>query len=359
MLLPYTSTASVFPDLQSTINSLLEVKSMTNLDWLSQVQEEAIEPERPICDPHHHLWERRDSSYLLHEMLADIQTGHRIVSTVFVECGAMYNVDLDYKFAPVGETEFVQGIAAMSSSGQYGDCRLAAGIVSFADLTLGNQVRPVLEAHVAASPNRFKGIRHTGGWHSSDDINNSHSNPVEHQFLQDDFQKGFSVLGGMGLSFDAWCYHTQIQDVVQLAQNHPHISIILDHFAGPIGIGPFTGKLDDVFRQWRDEIPALTGCKNVTFKLGGINMKRNGFDWHLRDRPPTSDELVDRTGLYYEFCIDQFGAERCMFESNFPVDKDSVSYGVLWNAFKKIAQNRTEKEKDLLFKETAETVYRL
>jgi len=332
---------------------------MNNEAWLNQVQEEAIEPERPICDAHHHLWERNGSTYLLHEMLADINTGHKVVSTVFVECAAMYNVDLSPEHSPVGETEFVQGIAAMSSSGQYGDCRVAAGIVSFADLTLGEAVRPVLQAHIDAAPNRFKGIRHTAGWHSSDEIKNSHSNPVEHQFLQDDFQEGFRVLADLDLSFDAWCYHTQIQDVVELAKNHPDANIILDHFAGPIGIGPYAGKLDDVFSFWRDEIVALTDCRNVSFKLGGINMKRNGFDWHLRDKPPTSDELVDRTAPYYEFCIDQFGADRCMFESNFPVDKDSVSYPVLWNAFKKMAMSKSEAEKDLLFRGTAERVYRL
>ena len=332
---------------------------MNNEAWLNQVQEEAIEPERPICDAHHHLWERNGSTYLLHEMLADINTGHNVVSTVFVECAAMYNVDLSPEHSPVGETEFVQGIAAMSSSGQYGDCRVAAGIVSFADLTLGEAVRPVLQAHIDAAPNRFKGIRHTAGWHSSDEIKNSHSNPVEHQFLQDDFQEGFRVLADLDLSFDAWCYHTQIQDVVELANNHPDANIILDHFAGPIGIGPYAGKLDDVFSFWRDEIVALTDCRNVSFKLGGINMKRNGFDWHLRDKPPTSDELVDRTAPYYEFCIDQFGADRCMFESNFPVDKDSVSYPVLWNAFKKMAMSKSEAEKDLLFRGTAERVYRL
>ena len=332
---------------------------MNNEAWLNQVQEEAIEPERPICDAHHHLWERNGSTYLLHEMLADINTGHNVVSTVFVECAAMYNVDLSPEHSPVGETEFVQGIAAMSSSGQYGDCRVAAGIVSFADLTLGEAVRPVLQAHIDAAPNRFKGIRHTAGWHSSDEIKNSHSNPVEHQFLQDDFQEGFRVLAELDLSFDAWCYHTQIQDVVELANNHPDANIILDHFAGPIGIGPYAGKLDDVFSFWRDEIVALTDCRNVSFKLGGINMKRNGFDWHLRDKPPTSDELVDRTAPYYEFCIDQFGADRCMFESNYPVDKDSVSYPVLWNAFKKMAMSKSEAEKDLLFRGTAERVYRL
>jgi predicted TIM-barrel fold metal-dependent hydrolase len=332
---------------------------MTREDWLAQVAEEIIEPEREICDPHHHLWDRNGSRYLLHELLADIYTGHRVTSTVFVECDSMFNADLPSHLAPVGETEFVQGVAAMSASGGYGECRVAAGIVSFADLTLGPAVREVLQAHIGAAPNRFKGIRHAAGWHADAAIRNSHSNPVEHQMLQDDFQDGFAVLGEMGLSFDAWCYHPQIEEFVELARNHPQVTIILDHFGGPLGIGPYQGRHDDVFRAWKDSVSALAGLDNVFFKLGGINMKVNGFGWHQRDLPANSDELVDRTAPYYEYCIDTFGAERCMFESNFPVDKESVSYPVLWNAFKKMAGGRSEAEKSLLFNDTARRVYRL
>ena len=332
---------------------------MDKQTWLDQVIEPVIDPEREICDPHHHLWDRNGSTNLLRELMADIDTGHNIVSTVFVECAAMFNADLPAHLAPVGETEFVQGVAAMSASGQWGPCRAAAGIVSFADLTLGEGVREVLRAHIGASPNRFRGIRHAMAWHESPAINNSHSHPSEHLMSEDGFLAGMEVLGEMGLTFDAWFYHTQIPEFVALAKANPDVSIILDHFGGPVGIGPYTGRLDDVYKAWEDEIAALTNCKNVTFKLGGINMVRNGFGWHERDKPATSDELVDRTGAYYEFCINTFGADRCMFESNFPVDKDSVSYRVLWNAFKKLAANRTDDEKDLLFKGTAERVYSL
>ena len=177
--------------------------------------------------------------------------------------------------------------------------------------------------------------------------------------LKEDFQAGFEVLGDMGLSFDAWCYHSQIDEFVQLARAHPSVTIILDHFGGPLGIGPYEGQGDDVFRAWRDSVAALESLSNVYFKLGGINMKVNGFGWHQRSLPPTSDELVDRTAAYYEFCIETFGTERCMFESNFPVDRESVSYSVLWNAFKKMAAGRSDDDKNLLFKETAERVYRL
>ena len=332
---------------------------MVDHAWLGQVREEILEPERKICDPHHHLWDRNDSRYLIHELLEDIDSGHRVVSTVFVECDSMFNTDLPVHMAPVGETEFVQGVAAMSASGGYGEIRACAGIVSFADLTLGSGVREVLEAHVQASVNRFRGIRHATSWHDSRDIKNSHSNPVEHQMLQDDFLEGFAVLGEMGLSFDAWCYHHQIPELVELARLNPGVTIILDHFGGPLGIGPYQGKHDEVYAAWQDSVLPLADLSNVFFKLGGINMKVNGFDWHKRELPASSDELVDATGAYYEFCMDHFGAERCMFESNFPVDKESVSYPVLWNAFKKLARSKSETEKAALFHDTAARAYRL
>lgn len=330
---------------------------MDSKSWLAQVQEDIIEPDLKICDPHHHLWDHPGSRYLLDEVLEDTGSGHRVVSTVFVECASMYRADGPAPMRPVGETEFVQGIAAMSASGRYGETRIAKAIVTHADLTLGKGVRPVLEAHIAASPNRFRGIRHATGWHESADIRNSHSNPGQSLMLDETFREGFSVLGDLGLTFDAWFYHNQMREFVDLARAFPQVTIILDHFGGPLGIGPYTGRFDDVYKAWEDGIAPLADCTNVHFKLGGINMKVNGYDWHRRDKPPTSDELVDRTARYYEYCIEHFGASRCMFESNFPVDKDSCSYQVLWNAFKKMSKSRSTGERALLFHDTATRVY--
>ncbi|MFT7220786.1 MAG: L-fuconolactonase [Candidatus Azotimanducaceae bacterium] len=343
----------------STPMNSTEHNKTQHSDWLLRVTEEILEPDRKICDPHHHLWDRGGSRYLLHELLADIESGHRVVSTVFVECDSMFNAEAHPDMAPIGETEFVQGVAAMSASGLYGDCRVAAGIVSFADLCLGSDVRAVLDAHIAASPNRFRGIRHATSWHSSPDIRNSHSKPTEHLMLDETFNRGMAVLGEMGLSFDAWCYHTQISEFATLAKQHPEVTMVLDHFGGPLGVGPYEGKSDEVFAAWRESVESLVDAPNVAFKLGGINMKINGFGWHKRDLPASSNELVDSTAAYYETCIDLFGAERCMFESNFPVDRDSVSYPVLWNAFKKIATGRSEQEKSALFHDTAARVYKL
>lgn len=332
---------------------------MDKLSWLSQVDEEVLEPALEICDPHHHLWDHPGSRYLLDEILGDTGSGHNVSSTVFVECNSMYRETGAEHLRPVGETEFVQGIAAMSASGNDGSTRIAAGIVGFADLTLGAGVREVLEAHAAASPNRFRGIRHAAGWHESDEIRNSHTNPPPGLMGRPDFQEGFAVLGDMGLGFDAWFYHHQMQEFVALARAFPDVTIILDHLGGPLGIGPFEGKREDVFSRWRDDIAGLKDCQNVYFKLGGINMKINGYGWHRRDMPPGSDELVDATAPWYEHCIDTFGADRCMFESNFPVDRESCSYKILWNAFKKMTRTRPAEDRRKLFHDTAAGVYRL
>lgn len=331
-------------------------------NWLDQVQETALDPTLPIIDPHHHLWDYpklEAGRYLLDELLGDLNGGHNIVATVFVECASMYRASGPDAFKPVGETEFVQGVAAMSASGTYGATQVAAGIVSYANLMLGSSVREVLEAHMQASPNRLRGIRHAAGWHESADIKNSHSNPPQGLLAQKQFREGFAQLAPLGLSFDAWLYHTQIDELTDLAQAFPNTTIVLDHFGGPLGIGPYASQGDAVFAQWRQSIARLARCSNVVAKLGGLNMAINGFRWHKLARPPTSEQLANATRRYYEYTIERFGVNRCMFESNFPVDKVSCSYTVLWNAFKRMAEKFTPAEKAALFHDTAARVYRL
>ncbi len=327
--------------------------------WLALNQEAVLEPQRPICDPHHHLWDHPGSRYLLDELLADITSGHNVVSTVFVECASMYRAAGPEALRPVGETEFAGGIAAMSASGNHGSARICAGIVGFADLTLGSAVREVLEAHIAAAPDRFRGIRHAAAWHPSGEIRNSHTNPVEGLFCDSRFREGFAVLGELGLSFDAWLYHTQIPELIDLARAFPDTVIIVDHFAGPLGIGPYAGRLDEVFADWRRAIAPLAECRNVYAKLGGLGMARCGYGWHTREAPPSSSTLADATRRYHDAMIELLGPERCMFESNFPVDKVSCSYRTLWNAFKRIAAGYSEGEKAALFHDTAVRAYRL
>jgi L-fuconolactonase len=320
--------------------------------------EEILEPERPICDPHHHLWDHPGRRYLIDELLADTDSGHHVVATVFVECMSMYRASGPQEMRPVGETEFVNGVAAMSASGGFGSTRVAAGIVSFADLALGERIGAVLDAHLAASP-RFRGIRHAAGWDASDQVRNSHTNPPPGLYADPHFRWGFAELAPRGLRFDAWLYHPQLPELTELAKAFPDTTIILDHFGGPLGIGPYAGRRAEVFAVWKAAIRALADCPNVVVKLGGLVMPLNGFGFHKREQPIGSVELAEATRDWYLHTIECFGVERCMFESNFPVDKVSVSYRVLWNSFKRITAGFSVAERSALFHDTAVRVYRL
>jgi len=326
--------------------------------WLNLTKEDPIEPDLPICDPHHHPWGLPRGHYFLEELLMDISGGHNIVQTVFIECRSIYRKDSPKEMKPIGETEFVQGIAAQSASGHYGKTNVAAGIVGFADLTLGAAVAPVLEAHIAASRDRFRGIRYISAWHESSDIVPSRDHP-RGVLMDPKFREGFAYLHKYNLSFDSWLYHTQLAELIDLAKAFPEIPIILDHIGGPLAIGPYAGKREEVFHEWKLGIAELAGCPNVVVKLGGLGMKICGFGWHQRATPPNSTELAEAMAPYYLWCIEQFGADRCMFESNFPVDKMSYSYTVLWNAFKRITRGFSLEDRRLLFYNTAARVYRL
>ena len=327
-------------------------------DWLAQVVEEVIDPERPICDPHHHLWDDANNPYLLPHLLSDTGCGHNVVSTVFVECHSMYRAEGPVALAPVGETEFVNGIAAMTASGKYGDVRACKGIVSFADLCLGAEAGSVLDAHIAASQ-RFRGIRHAAGWDADERVRNSHTRPPPNLYAREDFQAGFQELASRQLTFDAWQYHPQIPELTTLATQFPQVTIVFDHFGGPLGIGPYAGHSEAIFEQWCKDVKELAACDNVYAKLGGLVMPINGFGFHKRNKPASSDEIVAVTARYYHKAIELFGPERCMFESNFPVDKQSASYGVLWNAFKKMAADYSAADQDRLFHDTAVQAYKL
>ncbi|MEQ1615076.1 MAG: amidohydrolase family protein [Hyphomicrobiaceae bacterium] len=328
------------------------------------MQETALEPELPICDPHHHLWDNWaggvQSRYLIDEITNDVVGGgHNIVSTVFIECGQMFKAHGPEHLRPIGETEFVNGIAAMSASGRYGKSRIAAGIVGTCDLRIGDRSAEVLDAHIAAGGGRIRGIRRGAFWHASPDVPNHRTDPPEGLLLRDDFRAGFKHLAPRKLSFEVWCAHTQIKDATSLARAFPDTVIILDHFGGPVGIGPYAGRQDDVFAAWKVDIDELAACPNVIAKLGGINMEINGFGWHERTTAPSSSELLEPSRRYFEHSIEKFGVGRCMFESNFPVDKVSSSYTVLWNAFKRLTTGYSAPERAALFHDTAARVYRL
>ncbi len=335
----------------------------TNDDWLAKVHEEALEPDLPICDTHHHLWDLRegrvDRRYLMDEIQRDLQSGHNIVSSVFVECNAMYRENGPEEMRPVGEVEFVNGIAAMAASGIYSSTKVAAGIIGHANLQLGTRVKGVLEALIAAAPRRFRGIRRNGAWDADPAIDRARGVTGPDLYLDAKFREGFAELGPLGLIFEGVCRHPQLPNFVDLARTFPDTTLILNHLGGPAGVGHYAGKREEVFKEWKKSIAELGACPNIVIKLGGINMTYCGFGWQDRPKPPTSQELCAATRRYYETAIDAFGPDRCMFESNFPVDRVSCSYPVLWNSFKRITESFSGSEKAKLYHDTAVRVYRL
>ena len=335
----------------------------TNHDWLAQTIEAPLEPDLPICDPHHHLWDlqpgRVAPRYLLDEILEDVGAGHNVVSTVFIECGAMFKPDGPEALRAVGETEFVNGVAAMSASGGYGKTRHCAGIVGHANLMLGDAVQPVLEALIAAGNGRFRGIRHSSAWDADPNVAGMYATRPKGLLLGSTFRKGFACLAPLGLSFDAWLFHPQIGELTDLARAFPDTRIVLDHCGGPIGIGSYAGRREEILPIWKASIQEIAKCENVVVKLGGLAMCLLGYDFHLRPKPPSSEEAAAAWRPYIETCIEAFGSDRCMFESNFPPDKGQCSYQVIFNAFKRLAAQYSEAEKTALFSKTATDFYKL
>src|SRR5579864_8619562 len=329
-------------------------------DWLARHEEEILDPDLPIVDPHHHLVDRENTGrYLLYDLLADTRSGHNITATVYLEWLSMYRADGPVEMRPVGEVEFANGVAAMAASGNYGKTRVCAGIVGYADLMLGARVEAVLEAMIAAGGGRFRGIRFISASHPDDTARGSSVNRPAGLLMDPRVREGFARLHPLGLSFDAWMYHTQFGELVDLARAFPETPIVLDHVGGPIGLGPYAGRRDEVFAEWRGRIAELAGCANVHIKLGGLGMRLFGFDLHEGELPPSSEQLAAAWRPYIETCIAAFGPSRAMFESNFPVDKGSGSYQVFWNAFKRLAQGCSTDEKAALFAGTASRFYRL
>ena len=328
--------------------------------WLGRrPPEDILDPELPIIDTHHHLWHRGRHRYFLDDFLADVRTGHNLVASVFMECEAMYRADGPEEMRSVGEVEFVAGIAAMSASGRYGPARVAAAIVGFADLTLGDRVEPVLQALIRAGGGRFRGVRHSAAWDASAVIGNSRTAGGPHLLARADFRAGLARLTAHGCSLDAWAFHPQLGDIVDLARACPDARIVVGHVGGPLGYGPYAGKRDEVYALWKHGITELARCPNVVMKLGGMMMRLAAYDYRTEPAPPTSVVLADLWRPYIEPCIEAFGADRCMFESNFPVDKMGIGWAALWNALKRIAAGASLDERRAMFAGTARRVYRI
>ena len=328
-------------------------------DWLDRHTEAILEPELPIVDPHHHLWIRPGWRYLADDLVADVSSGHNITATVYVQARSMYRASGPVEMRPVGETEFVNGVAAMFASGVLGKTRACAGIVGQADLTLGSRVEPVLMAHLHAAGDRFRGIRHITSWDADASLRNP-DYPSPPGLLKDrTFREGIAKVAQLGLSFDAMVYHPQLADVAELAGAFPDLTIVLNHAGVPLGINGYSGKRDEVFASWSASLKALAKHPGVYVKIGGLGQRYTGLNFNERVEPPSSAVVAEACRPYVETCIEIFGAGRSMFESNFPVDKPSYSYQVFWNACKLMAKGASSSEKAELFAGTATRVYRL
>lgn len=332
-----------------------------NDEWLAKVREDVIDPDREIVDPHHHLWpkpNRHGIVYNLEDLWRDTDDGHKVTQTIFMECGAAYREDGPEHLKPVGETEYVTQMAEQTAATP-GKATIS-GIIAHADLRLPiDQLDEVLDAHEAAAKGLFRGIRHAGPFDASSERFRIRPRSPEGLYRDKGFRRGVAHLGERGLTYDTWNYHHQILDFRDLAAATPGTVMILDHFGTPLGVGPYEGRRDENFRKWKDDLAAVAAQPNVYAKLGGLAMPDNGFGWDGRESPPDSDEFIEAQARYYEHTIECFGAERCMFESNFPVDRLSLSYRTLWNGLKKIAAGYSEYEKDALFSGTARRVYRI
>lgn len=321
-------------------------------DWLDSATEPVVEPEREIVDPHHHLWDRGGNVYESEQLAADASAGHNVVQSVYIECHSYYDQNAPQGFEPVGESRTVAQMAKRLPHPRI------AGIVAFADLRRSD-LDAILDAHDAASGGLVCGIRQAGAFDHDLDALRIKPRGAAGLYADADFRKGLGRLGARGLTYDTWHYHHQADDFLDLARAVPETTLVLDHFGTPLGVGRFAGQRDAIFVQWQKDMESLAKCPNVIAKLGGLAMPDNGWGFENRDAPVGSEELVDLQGPWYRHMLDLFGPERCMFESNFPVDRVSISYRSLWNAFKIIAEPFDEAEKQLLFSGTARRVYSL
>ena len=327
-------------------------------DWLALLDEPVLDPQRPIIDPHHHLWHDRPSGrYMLEDIVADLATGHDVRATVFIQCGWQHREAGPAAMRPVGETEAVAAAARLSGTGAYGPARVAAGIVAHADLA-DPGLPAVLDAHEAAGGGRFRGIRHAAALDPSI-VPMTSVPPGPGLLLEPAFHAGLRELGRRGLSYDAWQYHPQLKDLLVAVRAAPGVAVVINHCGGPLGIGPYREGREAMHRAWVADMRALAACPGVHVKLGGLGMPINGFDYHEDALPPGSERLAREWRAWMEPCLELFGPERCMFESNFPVDKGMFGYRVFWNACKRLAEGASEGAKAAVFHDTAARFYRL
>jgi L-fuconolactonase len=328
-------------------------------EWRALTVEPTLEPELPICDPHHHLWQRGpDDKYLLADVLGDVDCGHNIVSTVFIEFRTQYRTDGPEELKRVGETEFVERIAAESATGKHGKTRIAAGIITSADLLLGAEVARTLEGHIAASP-RFRGIRHSAAWIPDAAEVGMRVGATEGLLRDTKYRQGYAQLKRFNLVYDAWQLMTQLPDVIDIARAFPDQILVLNHMGGILGVGQYGARKEEYFAAWKKNIVEAAKLPNIVCKIGGLGTPRCGLGWSDRAKPPSSEEIAKGSAPWFLHCIEQFGVKRCMFESNFPVDRSSFSYHLLWNSFKRFSATFSPSERAALFHDNATRIYRI
>jgi predicted TIM-barrel fold metal-dependent hydrolase len=314
--------------------------------------DEVLDPGLRIIDAHHHLWLSHEpwAPYGLDQLRADICSGHNVVSSVFVESNSSWRTEGPTALRPVGETEWVAGVVDGSP--------LVGGIVGFADLSLGDAVAEVLEAHLDAGRSLFRGIRHGVAWDASPDIPDNPNDPGPHLLSHPAFRRGLQVVQHMGLTFDAWLYFPQIPELTAVADALPDLGIVLNHLGGLVALGPYKENRHEVFSVSRGLLAELARRENVVVKLGGIGMPM--YNWEPETRDDSVAERLARTwGPFIRWCVETFGPDRCMCESNFPVDKQTVSYRTLWNVLKQTLCDLSETERRAVFHDTAARFYRL
>lgn len=328
-------------------------------EWVNSHQEPTIDPVMPIIDCHHHVW-ALGSPYLVPQLLVDLYSGHNIRATVYVEAARfMFHAEGDPRFACLGEVEAINQIGESFATGLYGPSMACAGIVANPDLTQGAAVREVLERALAIAPDRLRGVRHMAAWDASPEVHQLMRPPPPNLMETASFREGFAQLAPLDMTFDSWCYHPQLPELIALADAFPQTRIAVNHAGGLIGQGPYARAGDDSFAAWRSAMRELAKRPNIFVKLGGLTQRLSGFDFSDRTAPATSEELAESWYPIIDTCIAAFGPSRAMFESNFPPDKAGCSYNVLWNAFKRLAKGYSDDEKRDLFAGTAARAYRL
>jgi predicted TIM-barrel fold metal-dependent hydrolase len=328
--------------------------------------EAALEPDLEIVDAHHHLWPAHGpvapkdgaadqarfwSSYSYEDFLHDATAGHRITASVYVECQARYRPDGPEALRPVGETE---AVAAVDTRGD-----LCGAMVAFADLTLGAGAGEVLDAHLAVPNSRVRGIRHIVAWDPNPEVYATSRRPPAHTLRDPDFLAGVAETAARDLHFETWVYFHQLVELAQFADAHPDLPIVLNHLGGPAATGRYASARDEVLEAWRAGMTEVSRRPNVVVKLGAVGMRAFSPTELFTDPPQTSEAIAAYWGDEIRFCIDTFGADHCMFESNYPVDRALCGYPTLWNAYKRIATDYSGSEKALLFAGTARATYRL